>query len=407
MRLSRRAGFWTAALVVCAALWASAAPTVAYPLYAKEWGLAPTVTTAIFAAYPVALIPVLILFGGLSDVIGRRAAILAGLAVLGGGAVAFALAPDLGWVFAGRFLMGIGVGLALGPATASMAELAGDGGTGRASSMTTAASAVGLALSTLVGGALIQYAPDPMHLSFWVLVALVVVAIVLIFFLPASAREPGQRWRPQVPRVPRGGAGAFIGGALSLSGAYALGALWLSLGAQVARDLVHSTDAFVDGAILSLSAVAIGIVAVLTRRVPPQVASFIGPFAGAAGLGSLALAGTTQSVAFFLVSAVLGGFGYALMFSGGLGQVIGSAPAHHRAATLSAAYVVGYVVQAGTALGLGALATAAGLQSALDAGWPLVLIIGVAGIVATRAIASGRGRTPVAVREWSEPEEAR
>ena len=77
--LTPRASFWTAALVAGLALWASGAPTVVYPLYAAQWNLSPAVTTAIFAAYPVVLIPVLIIFGNLSDYIGRRAAILIGL----------------------------------------------------------------------------------------------------------------------------------------------------------------------------------------------------------------------------------------------------------------------------------------------------------------------------------------
>jgi len=68
--LSPRASFWTAAFVAGLALWASAAPTVVYPLYAAEWHLTPALTTAIFAAYPVVLIPVLLIFGNLSTTSG-------------------------------------------------------------------------------------------------------------------------------------------------------------------------------------------------------------------------------------------------------------------------------------------------------------------------------------------------
>ena len=125
MALSERAGFWTAASVAGLALWASGAPTVVYPLYAEEWQLQPSVTTAIFAIYPIVLVPVLIVFGNLSDVIGRRAVILMGLGALTAGSIAFGLAPDLTWVFIGRALMGVGVGLSLSPATAAMVEFGG------------------------------------------------------------------------------------------------------------------------------------------------------------------------------------------------------------------------------------------------------------------------------------------
>src|SRR6186713_2769135 len=128
MTLSTRGSFWTAASVAGLALWASGAPTVVYPLYAAEWHVEPAVTTAIFAIYPVVLVPVLIVFGNLSDVIGRRAVILLGLAALTAGLIAFGLAPDLTWVFIGRALMGVGVGLSLSPATAAMVEFGGRDG---------------------------------------------------------------------------------------------------------------------------------------------------------------------------------------------------------------------------------------------------------------------------------------
>ena len=67
--------------------------------------------------------------------------------------------------------------------------------------------------------------------------------------------------------------------------------------------------------------------------------------------------------------------------SGGLGLVTTSAPVHERAAIISAAYVVGYLLQALAALGLGAIATASGLQAALDLGAPLILLLGVAALV--------------------------
>ena len=65
--LSPRASFVTAALVAGLALWASGAPTVVYPLYAAQWQLSPALTTAIFAAYPVVLIPCLLYTSDAAD----------------------------------------------------------------------------------------------------------------------------------------------------------------------------------------------------------------------------------------------------------------------------------------------------------------------------------------------------
>ncbi|MET0784023.1 MAG: MFS transporter [Leifsonia flava] len=385
MTLSQRGSFWTAASVAGLALWASGAPTVVYPLYAQEWGLPPAVSTAIFAVYPIVLVPVLIVFGNLSDVIGRRAVILMGLGALGAGSIVFGLAPDLTWVFIGRALMGVGVGLSLSPATAAMVEFGGPDGARRASSATTASTATGLALATLVGGALVQYAPAPLHLSFWVLTAVIVVVGVAAFLLPRHVRDGSERWQPRLPRMPLGERPAFLAGALGISAAYAMGAIFLALGAQIARDLVRSDNAFIDGAIISLSAVAIGVVAVLARPMRPRLAVTLGPVLATAGLGLLIVAGLAHSLPAFIVASLVAGAGYSLMFSGGLGLVTASAPAHHRAGVISAAYVIGYLVQAVAALGLGVLATAVGLQLALEIGAPVILLIGVASLVVANA----------------------
>ena len=52
-------------------------------------------------------------------------------------------------------------------------------------SVTTAAQATGLASATLIGGALIQYAPFPTHLNFWALFVVLAAVLVAAWF-PAA-----------------------------------------------------------------------------------------------------------------------------------------------------------------------------------------------------------------------------
>src|SRR6201993_1634551 len=120
--LGRQASLLVSAGVVGHTLWTSAAPALTYGLYAQEWHLTHTVIAGIFAIYPITVVVMLLCFGGISDQIGRRATMLAGLLASLVGALLFAVAPDVWWVFAGRALMGIGVGLTASPSTAAILE---------------------------------------------------------------------------------------------------------------------------------------------------------------------------------------------------------------------------------------------------------------------------------------------
>ena len=196
--LGRRASLAVATLVVAHTLWTSAAPAIAYRLYAQEWHLSHTVTTSIFAIYPLTVVTALILFGGLSDQIGRRAVMLMGVGASLTGAMIFALAPDVAWLFVARVAMGLGVGPTAGPASAAIFEFSAPGPakSRQAALLNTIGQAGGFAAALLLGGALAQYAPWPTHLTFWVLAALLCSLFAATWFLPRHIPAQG----PSMPR---------------------------------------------------------------------------------------------------------------------------------------------------------------------------------------------------------------
>jgi len=382
-----RGSRWAAAAAVALALWASAAPTLVYPVYAAQWHLTTAVTTTVFAAYPVALIATLLLLGGLAETVGNRGAILAGLGFLGLGGLTFLLAPNLALLLVGRALMGVGVGLSLGPATSVIAAAGAADDRDRTGAITAGASAVGLITALLVGGATVQFSANPLHAGYGVLLAGVVVAVVAAWYLPRRARTATARWRPRPLAAPRHRR-PFLAGALGVSAAYALGAIFLGIGAQFARDTVRSDDAFVNGVVLALSAAAIGATALVAGRLREATALRLGAVAALAAQGLMLVAGTTHSMPLLVAYSLVGGAGYSLLFSGGVTLVTRSASAEHRAATTSSAYLVAYLVQAAVALAVGRLATGQGLQVALVVGSAVVAALALAAVLTVRARAA-------------------
>src|SRR4030088_843748 len=91
--------------------------------------------------------------------------------------------------------------------------------------------AVGFAAALLLGGALVQYAPLPTRLSFWVLFAVLAVLFSAAWFLPRHIGSKARgRWRPKTPFIPSHLRTAFTVAAVAVTCAYTHGVLILSLG---------------------------------------------------------------------------------------------------------------------------------------------------------------------------------
>src|SRR4029079_14623570 len=179
--------------------------------------------------------------------------------------------PSVAWVYAGRAFMGAGVGLALTPATAAAVEFSARGKADRAAPITTAATAAGLALATIVGGGLIEYAPAPLHLDFWVLLTVVAGVFAAVWAMPRHTKDEAQgRWRPRGVTVAKGIRLLYLAAALAVTAAYAFGSVFLALGAQIVRDLVGTGNIFVIGLLLAIFSVATGTTAIIGRRFPAR-----------------------------------------------------------------------------------------------------------------------------------------
>jgi MFS family permease len=382
-RFASRGTFWSAASVLALCLWASAAASVLYPEYAADWHLPSVVITSVFGTYPVALLIVLLFFGSVSDYIGRRRTMLLGIAFILVAAVVFAVAPNVVWLYAGRALQGIGTGFAIGAASAALVENNISTNPRFASVLATVSTSTGLTLALLASGALAQFALLPLVLSFVLLFVIAGLALAGVALSPDDRAGINEgRWRPQPSlRLPRGIVRKFFVSMLSVSVAYSVGALFLSLGSTMAAQLTHTTNLVVIGATLAVSSVFIGGTALLIQKVHAHLAVVIGGLVSIAGLGIMAATAASGSFALLIVWAIVGGVGYSFAFSGGLAMINRAAPAQHRGATLSLLYLFAYLLQAATAIGAGALATAVGLGPAIGIFAPIVGVLCLAAAV--------------------------
>lgn len=395
--LGRTGAFWASASVLALVLWSSGAPSVLYPIYAERWTLTPVVVTSVFATYQLALILVLPLFGNLSDRYGRRLVMIWGMALIAAAAVLFAIAPHVAFLYAGRLLQGAGSGLAMGAATASLVENNPTNNTRFPSSLATVATATGLTLALVLSGIFAQYVPMPLFWSYIILLALAAAAMIALAFTPDDRPDDTRPWRPQGLRLVPQLRLSFAIATLSVALAFCVGAIFLSLGAHMIGQFTQTWNTALVGLLLGCSSAAIGITALLLARVRAHTSVWIGASLTLISLTLMATAAALGSIGMFLAWCVVGGIAYSFAFTGGLGVINQVAPAHARGATLSLLYLVAYALQAATAIGIGALATAAtlgtavGIAAATLAGLCLaVLVLTIAG-----ARANGSPARPV------------
>jgi predicted MFS family arabinose efflux permease len=378
----RRASLLVSAGVVSNTLWSSAAPALTYRLYAEEWHLTHTVTAGIFAVFPIGVVVMLIGFGGISDHIGRRAAMLAALFASLVGALLSAVAPDVWWVFAGRILMGIGVGLSASPSTAAILEFISPEHTKSAASVTMAAQAIGFATALLLGGALTEYGPWPTRLCFWVLAVFLFILLAATWFLPRhTAGGVGGDRRSRMPSVPKDVRRVFVVSSTAMIAAYTFGVLLLSLGGQVEHDLIGSPNALLNGAVLSLFPIVMAVAGIVARSLSPRAALTNGALVSGLGMALLIVAVSARDLLIYLLATAAAGGAYSLLFVGGLQAINAAAPAHRRGGILSALYLLGYLSMGTLAILLGAIATTWGLSLAVDLGAAAIIVVNVATLV--------------------------
>jgi MFS family permease len=335
--------FWVAAAVAFLVFASNTAASPLYRVYQAQLGFSATTLTALFAAYILVLVVALLIFGSLSDYVGRRRVIAAGLAA---GAVAcalFLIAHGVGALFAARALQGLAVGLISGAASAALHDLRPDGGA--APLVSSATPTGGQALGAIGTSALAQYAPAPTHLVWWLLLGAFVIGIpaVLAMQEPGGAR-PGAigSLRPRVT-VPPEARGAFAVAVPGLVAVWALGGFYLSLGPSLAAQVLQSEN-LVWGGVLIFLLTGLGAVASAGfRKTNPPTVMLGGCLALVAGALVTFAAIETTTPAVLLVGAAVAGLGFGPAFMGAYRSVVAMAPSDDRAGLITAVYLVSYL----------------------------------------------------------------
>jgi predicted MFS family arabinose efflux permease len=398
LTLGRRAGFASAAFALAVAMLGTTLPTPLYGLYRERFGFSELMITVIFATYAAGVIGSLLLFGRLSDQVGRRRVLLPGLALAALSALAFLAADGLALLLVGRVLSGLSAGIFTGTATATLVDLAAPQRRGKATLVAAIAIMGGLGCGPLLAGLLSQSAGSPLRLTFWVDLALLVPAAIAIWAMPEPVVARSRpRLRPQALRVPAEVRATFVQAALACFAGYAVLGLFTAVTpAFLAQELGVTSRAVVGLVVFAVFAASM-VGQVMLALVPQAAAMPAGCLALVAGMGSFALGLASSSMLLLVLGGVIAGFGQGLAFRAGLEAVNAGAPADQRGEVASSFFVVAYVAISVPVIGEGILAQVIGLRpagltfAAAVAGLSIT-VLGLLGLERARVADGIRGR---------------
>src|SRR4051794_22435499 len=363
----------TTAFGVVGAAWFAmmAGSNVATPLYAiygREFGFSKAVLTLVFATYALVLAPSLLIFGQLSDRLGRRRVMAAGFATASAGLLLFAVASSLVWLFAARAVQGLAVGMISGAAAAALVELDPAPQEDRAALFAALAQAGGSAAGPLIAGLLAEWAPARLVLPFVVFIGFGIAATVAALAIPEPGRVLGGRIsivRPSVPPEIR-----VLFARVSVTGAavWAVAAFFLSVVPSYAAELLDTSNLALQGAVSALMLATSCVAQLLARRSSAHARmQAAGLVLLALGLLALVLAFPTRSLLVLLAAGLLAGTGHGLGFLGGQAQLNLAAPPDHRGAVNAAFYTLIYLGVATAVISTGLLTLHYALSTAVTA----------------------------------------
>ena len=381
--ISRRASFWIVATTLGLFLFAAAAPSPLYAVYAAMWQFSAGALTEVFAVYAIALLVALLFTGALSDFLGRRPVILAALVIQLASMLLFLFASDIRWLFAARVAQGIATGVGTSAFAAALVDLQPPDNPALASLVNSAGPILSLGLGALASAALVQYAPDPLHLIYWLMLLGFIAAVVAVVVMPEPGiRRSGARLLPRVAVEPAV-RGEFIATLPILIAGWAVAGFYLSLGPSLALQLAASSNRVLGGLAIFLLADIGAISIVLARSWATTRAMIVGEVILGAGLVVAVMAITLASSILFFAATAVTGVGFGLAWFGTLRTLVALAAPTARAALLAAVFIVAYLALALPAVLAGYLATRVGLHdAALWYGAALVALT-IAGLLGT------------------------
>jgi MFS family permease len=334
--------------------------TPLYVVYKQQFGFSQITLTLIYAAYVLGNLAALLLFGRLSDEIGRRRTAMMAIAIVS--AVVFLIARGVAALYAGRILSGLAIGIGAGTATAWLAELVGRQDKSRATVIATSANFLGLGVGALMSGVLAEYASSPLRLPFILYLLILAVTSALVWVTRETvSQSPSNAAISMRPRlsVPSHLRAQFVAPAVTGFAAMALVGFYAALAPSLLADQLHEASHAAAGAVLLELTLVVAATIVATRSLSSRAAMLLALALMPPAVALLVTAQLVVSMTIMILATASCGVAAGLGYRGSLQVVNRIAPEHRRAEIVSSYFVCAFAGNALPVIGVGVISTIA------------------------------------------------
>lgn len=379
-KASNRSSLWFLAITLLSFLAASTAPTPLYHLYQEQLQFSAVTLTVIFGVYAISLLVALLTVGSLSDHLGRKPVIFTAVILNLLAMLLFINADSVAWLISARVLQGFATGMATAVLSAALLDTDRQQGP----LVNSVAPLLGMAIGGMGCGLLAEFAPLPLQLTYWVLLALFVMQALYVWRLPESVSPQPGAWaslRPtlHVPTQARSTLWRVL--PLNLS-TWALGGFYASLAPSLLRTATGSTSNLMGGAAVAALTLTGALMIFTMRNQPAAKALLLGGTFLPTGVVLLLLGVHNASLPLFFLGTLVAGCGFGAGFLGSVRSLVPLALPHERAGLMSAFYVLSYLAFCLPSLLAGSLARTFGLVNTTDGYGAVLIILSVGALLA-------------------------
>ncbi|AVQ37068.1 MFS transporter [Staphylococcus kloosii] len=340
-------------------------PTPLYPLYSNVFQLSPLMITVIYAVYAVGVIGGLLVFGQLSDRIGRRYVLIPGIILSIISAIVFLFASNVGLLLLGRVVSGLSAGLFTSTATTTIVNLAPDDKKNQASTIASSVNMLGLGFGPLLCGVLAQYLPYALHLVFIVDIVLLIPAFIGIWLMPEPIKDK-QSFRIKVQKlsVPSNIRGTFIYAVIPVFVGFSMLGLFTAISPNFLGEILNIQNKAIIGLTVFLVFCASTVGQLLFKQKSDYSVLMLGSATLIVGVILVGISLLLSSYVLLLIGAIVSGLGQAFSFRAGLSTVNSVSPQDKQAEITSTFFTIAYIAISIPVVGVGLLQLGLAIQGA-------------------------------------------